>query len=209
MFVKLWSEKLVCDRINGMYGNEPLNSHYVSSNHPDLYSAGCRLFGSWKDAVVAAGLDYTAIRKYKKWDKSDVMAAIRQRFDAHEPISCQFVQVNCRALYMAAIHKFGAWNSAVIAAGVDYNSIRQRRRLTVEEVREEIINLFESGENLAYPNMRKNFSYLLTYGIRKLGNGSWTQARLNCGIKKNYRKKRHLPDDFLEPELFPVDRSGF
>jgi len=192
-----------------MYGNEPLSSHYVSVHHSDLYSAGCRIFGSWKNAITAAGLDYDGIRKYRKWEKRDVVTEIRRRVEKHEPVSCQFVQLNCRALYMAAIHKFGAWNTAVVAAGVDYNTIRQRRRLTAEEIREEIINLFESGENLAYPNMRKNFSYLLAYGIRKLGNGSWAEARRKCGITRNFRKRRRLPEGFLEPELFPVDRSGF
>lgn len=209
MFVKLWNDQLVCDRITGMYGNEPLSSHYVSVHHSDLYSAGCRIFGSWKEAITAAGLDYDSIRKYKKWERRDVVAEIRRRVENHEPVTCQFVQFNCRALYMAAIHKFGAWNAAVVAAGVDYNTIRQRRRLTVEEIREEIINLFESGENLAYPNMRKNFSYLLAYGSRKLGNGSWAEARRKCGITRNFRKRRRLPEGFLEPELFPVDRSGF
>lgn len=206
MFVKLWSEDLVCDRILSMLGNEPLNSHYISVNHSGLYSAGCRIFGSWKEAIGAAGLNYDDIRKYQRWDRDRVIASVLKRFEDKEPITCQFVQVNCRALYMAAIHLFGSWNAAVREAGVDYDQIRLRRRLTEDEIREAIIELFESGEDLAYPNMRKNYLYLLTYGARKLGGGSWAAARLNCGIQKNFRKKRSVPEGFLEPELFPVER---
>ena len=208
MFVKVWNADLVLEKIRMMCGNEPLNSHYISENHSDLYAAGCRLFGSWKNTVEAAGLDYAAIRKYKKWESDHVIQEIRNRFERNEPISCRFVQLGCRNLYMAAVHRFGGWNHAVSAAGVDYESVRMRRRLTVDEVKEEIINLFESGEDLSYTNMRKNHLYLLTCGLRKLGGGSWQNARLQCGIYKNFRKGRRVPEGYLEPELFPVDRGG-
>ena len=208
MFVKIWTPELVCEKICCLYEKEAVSSHYISVNHSGLYAAGCRLFGSWKEAVSAAGLNYDEIRKYKVWSQEKITQDIRKRFEDKEPITCQYVQVYCRDLYMAAVHKFGSWQKAVSAAGVDYDTIRMRRRLTTEEIREEIISLFESGENLAYSYMRKNYSYLLTYGIRKLGGGSWAEARKKCGIHKNFRKKRKVPEGFLEPELFPVDRRG-
>ena len=117
MFVKIWNAELVFEKIRMMCGNEPLNSHYISENHSDLYAAGCRLFGSWKNTIEAAGLDYAAIRKYKNWDSDHVIQEIRGRFERNEPISCRFVQVGCRDLYMAAVHRFGGWNHAVSAAG--------------------------------------------------------------------------------------------
>ena len=208
MFLKYWTPELVCEHICSLYNKESVNSHYISVHHSGLYAAGCRFFGSWKTAVAAAGFDYSTVRKYKAWDQEQVLKKIQERFEKKEPMTCQYVQVYCRDLYMAAVHKFGSWQQAVAAAGVDYDSIRMRRRLTTEEIKEEIINLFESGENLAYTNMRKNYSYLLTYGIRRIGNGSWAEARRKCGIYKNFRKKRSVPEGYLEPELFPVDRRG-
>ena len=40
---------------------------------------------------------------------------------------------------------------------------------------------------MAYSNMRKNHQYLLAYGMKKLGGGSWAEARRACGITDNYR----------------------
>ena len=189
-----------------MNGMEPLNSHYIASNHSGLYAAGCRIFGSWGAAVAASGLDYSVIRKYRYWTAEDVVNALQERFVNKEPMTCQYVQCYERSLYMAAIHRFGSWRNAMIEAQVDYDSIRLRRSLTADEIKEEIIELFESGEDLAYSNMRRNYLYLLTCGIRKLGNGSWVEARRKCGIRKNFRKRRYAPAGYLAPELFPVDR---
>ena len=208
MFVKLWTPELVCEKINSLHSNESVSSHYISTNHADLYAAGCRVFGSWRNAVEAAGLDYDQVRLYKSWNKDSVIREINTRFAGGKPLTCQYVQVHCRDLYMAAVHKFGSWQKAVESAGVNYLEIRIRRRLSAQEVKEAIITLFESGENLSYGYMRKNYSYLLSYGVRKLGGGSWAEARRQCGIYKNFKKKRSVPDGFLEPELFPVDRRG-
>ena len=39
----------------------------------------------------------------------------------------------------------------------------------------------------AYSNIRKNHQYLLAYGMKKLGGGSWAEARRACGITENFR----------------------
>ncbi len=45
------------------------HSNLVRKKHADLYSAGLRLFGSWEEAVKAAGFNYEEIRK--GWLHSD------------------------------------------------------------------------------------------------------------------------------------------
>ena len=72
-------------------------------------------------------------------------------------------------------------------AGLDYDSIRIRRSMTEEQIHDEIQTLYKAGEDLAYPNMRKNHQYLLAYGMKKLGAGSWVEARRVCGIMDNFR----------------------
>ena len=72
-------------------------------------------------------------------------------------------------------------------AGLDYDSIRIRRSMTEEQIHDEIQTLYNAGEDLAYPNMRKNHQYLLAYGMKKLGGGNWAEARRACGIMDNFR----------------------
>ncbi len=64
MFKKIWTPDMIQDVILSANGKEPLNSHYFSTNHPSVYAAAERLFGSWGNAITASGLDYKAIRKY-------------------------------------------------------------------------------------------------------------------------------------------------
>ena len=92
---------------------------------------------------------------------------------------------------MAAIRYYKSWGKAVQAAGIDYSMIRERRSMSKLEIKNEIIRLFKAGVDLAYCNMRKNYQYLLAYGMKKLGEGSWDAARKVCGIKTNYRIPPH------------------
>ena len=198
MFQKIWTPQMILNHIQESTGKEPLNSHYYAVNHPRIYAAAERIFGSWGNAIAAAGLDYQKIRKYQTWSKMRIVQEIRKASQRKEELSSQFVQQNRKALYMAAIHHFESWGNAIRAAGLDYQSIRQRRLLTPSELKKQIFHLYKNGEDLAYPNMRKNYQYLLASGMKKLGNGSWAEARMVCGIQKNFRCRKSI--DLLQKE---------
>jgi len=187
MFKKIWTQDMIRDIILSTNGKEPLNSHYFSTTYPQVYAAAERLFGSWGNAITASGLDYNSIRKYRVWNRMRIVAEIKKRYDNGEPLSCKQVQNTCKTLYMASIHHFKSWGEAVRMAGLDYDSIRIRRSMTEELIYNEIRSLYNTGEDLAYPNMRKNHQYLLAYGMKKLGGGSWAEARRVCGIMDNFR----------------------
>ena len=77
MFKKIWTPDRIRDIILSANGREPLNSHYFSQNHPDVYAAAVRFFGSWGAAVDSCGLDYKAVRKYQAWSRTRILAAPR------------------------------------------------------------------------------------------------------------------------------------
>ena len=191
MFKKIWTPDMIREIILSAKGKEPLNSYYFSTTYPSVYAAAERIFGSWKDAITACGLDYSAIRKYRVWNKIRVVSAIKKRYKNGEPLSSKQVQDNFKALYMASIHHFKSWGVAIRMAGLDYEMIRMRRSMTDEQIRNEIQHLYENGEDMAYSNMRKNHQYLLAYGMKRLGGGSWAEARKVCGITENFRLPKH------------------
>jgi len=187
MFKKLWHPDMVVNHILSRNGKEALNSYYYATNYPDVYAAAEREFGSWKDAIEAAGLDYNTIRKYKSWTRQAVIEAIKEAHAKGEPINSQAVQNGNKPLYMAAVKRFRGWGSAVKIAGIDYGSVRLRRSMTKAEIKKEILDLFRKRVDLSYTNMRSEYQYLLAAGMKKLGNGSWAHARRECGILANYR----------------------
>lgn len=188
MFQKHWQPDMILNHILQREGREPLNSHYYATNYPDVYAAAERIFGSWCNTIEACGFDYLTIRKYRIWSKEKVLEEIRKLQQIVEPLSSKYAQVNHKSLYMAALKRFDSWGKAVQAAGVDYSQVRLRRHMTEEEIKAEILELYHKGESLAYTNMRKNHQYLLANGMKKLGFGSWDNARRACGIATNYRK---------------------
>ncbi len=187
MFCKYWYPNMIKQHILSRYGVEPLNSHYYATTYPSVYAAADRIFGSWEAAITMCGLDYEQIRKYKRWSREAVLEKIKKLHDDGETISSQAVQNNQKSLYMASLKRFGCWKKAVEAAGIDYAKVRLRRSLSKQEIKRQIMALYKSKVDLSYTNVRKNYQYLLAYGSKKLGDGSWAKARQRCGIKVNYR----------------------
>lgn len=129
MFKKVWSADMVESHIYMAHSNkEPLNSHYYATHYPSVYAAAERLFGSWGEAITACGFNYDEIRKYKVWNRSKVTETIREMAAAGKPVSSQKAQQDHKSLYMAAIRYYRSWGKAVMAAGIDYSTIREPQK---------------------------------------------------------------------------------
>ncbi len=189
MFKRVWTKEMIIQHIQE--SKEPLNSHYYSTHHSAIYAAAERLFGSWGEAIEAAGLDYSKIKKYQSWSKERVIKEIEQAKAAGTPLSSKYIQEHNKPLYMAAIKRFKSWNNALRKAKINPKKVRLRRSMTADEVKKKIQQLYKKNVDMAYPNMRKNYQYLLAVGMKKLGNGSWAEARRVCGIEDNYRIPKH------------------
>ena len=61
---------------------------------------------------------------------------------------------------MAAMKRYKNWGMAVSAAGIDYGKDRLRRMMSKTEIKKEILDLYNRGVDLAYPNMKENHLYL-------------------------------------------------
>ncbi|HAZ14665.1 MAG: hypothetical protein A2X86_06255 [Bdellovibrionales bacterium GWA2_49_15] len=101
-----------------------VSAKHAQHLHADLYSAAIRHFSSWRKAVEAAGFEYQRVSKRKlrgHWSCERIVAEITQLSKKNS----NHVRSNRRDLYSAAIRLFGNWQSAVEAAGFNYDEIRQ------------------------------------------------------------------------------------
>ena len=137
-----------------------LNAHAVKRINSKLVSAGTAHFGSWGDAIEAAGIDYEIIRKTAKWTKDDVIAIIQEAHKVNADLSDNTVRALNEPLYGAAYYYFGSWDKAIEAAGVDYDQVRRTTAWSKEKlldalvrgqatsaVKKEIIDVFGSMED--------------------------------------------------------------
>lgn len=144
-------------------------------------------FGSWDNALRAAGINPRNVRRYEAWDEDKIIRRIKERQAEGKPLNSKAMQDEGSKLFNAALNHFGAWHKALEAAGIDYQKVYKRRRWSKKIIKQEITELNEMGEDLAAPNMRENHSSLYSAACKYFG--SWTGAREACGIYRNYHKR--------------------
>ena len=99
-----------------------------------LATAAKRRFGSWANAVAAAGLaaELPATAPVRSWTKDSVLDAIRRAYRPEAGVKA--IWKHDTGLYSAAKKHFGTWRSAVVAAGLE----PAHRQWTPEAVVQEI-----------------------------------------------------------------------
>ncbi len=126
-----WTRERIIARIGELHAQgHDLSWRAVSTRlDPALAAAALRPhhFQSWREAISAAGLDIDSIARYRHWNEVRVCEEIRALHEAGEPLSSKILQENNQALFCAARRRFGSWDNALQAAGIDADTIRIRR----------------------------------------------------------------------------------
>ena len=126
-----WNKQRIIERIQELHKQgADLSWRSVSTElDPSLAAAALRPngFSSWREAVIAAGIDVEEVTRYKYWDNEKVLKAIRDRKRNGEPMSSKSLQTTDQSLFCAARRRFGSWDGALEAAGYNAEKIRLRR----------------------------------------------------------------------------------
>jgi len=88
-----------------------------------------RCFRSHTAALRAAGIDPETVgARVHRWDKADILAALRDREARGLALNVRGMKPSRSGLVQAASKRFGSYDEALRAAGIDPDPIRQRRR---------------------------------------------------------------------------------
>lgn len=124
---KTWSRARILERIRELHDNgEDLSWRHVSTKvDPQLAAAATKRkhFGSWRDAVAAAGLDYGIIRRYREWDEATIKAKLHELHEQGIDLNAKHIEEYDITLITAARRRFDSWDKALTAAGLDYKQI--------------------------------------------------------------------------------------
>ena len=80
-------------------------------------------FGSWRAALSAAGLDYDRIRRYRQWSREGVLRAVCHRHARGQALNVAALEPGETALLTAARRRFGSWERALAAAGLNERTV--------------------------------------------------------------------------------------
>ncbi len=121
--------------------NEPLAVTKVSPR--SLGGWGIRLFGSWADALRAAGLDpdrYVGVRSTtilkdssvkvnhsQRWSRDRIASELRRRVHEGKPINMARLKIKNRSLHSAIRRYFENWDAALVHAGLNPQEFRKCR----------------------------------------------------------------------------------
>ncbi len=106
---KKWSREEVIRTIKEFHRKEiPLNFGYVTK---DVIAVAN--FGSGKNAINAAGLDYSKIEK-----QTEVVKEIKRLYEKGVDVSTREARKIFQTLYAASIRSFNSWKEAVAASGI-------------------------------------------------------------------------------------------
>jgi len=126
-----WTRARIVARIRELHARGGDLSHAeAKKEHGCLVSAASsrRHFGSWRQALEAAGLDYRRIRKTRPWTREAILHTIRRLHrEGHELNNSNMRRLGYRGMMEAASRQrnFGSWAAAIEAAGLDYDRIRK------------------------------------------------------------------------------------
>ncbi|HOX28083.1 MAG TPA: hypothetical protein PLQ76_02890 [bacterium] len=124
-----WTEDEVIKRLQQIaHRDEPINTLSLEINHPRLWNAARRLFGNIEKAINKAGFQYENVRKRYSWNEDEITNRIRIMFDEGEDISQISMMKKDSRLLASGQKLFGAWSRAVEKSGIDYSTVKVRRK---------------------------------------------------------------------------------
>ncbi len=173
MIRQVWTEETVIAAIR----EEVASGHDLSYSGtqrrvPSLLRAAERVFGQWAAAVEAAGFDYAAFRKYRRWTREQVIAAVQAHAEAGADLSWRHVStVLDPPLAYAALHagRFASWDAALAAAGLDPDTIRRYQNWNWDRVVAVLWSLAARGVMLDQPTLSQDAPDALAAFYRRGG----------------------------------------
>lgn len=175
-----WSKEIIVAKIQELHrqGVDLSFRAMMLSKYNSMVYAAIRPnhFGSWKSALEAAGLAAEEIYRYRSWDESSILEEIRRLNRAGADLSSKTMDETANPLIATARRRFGNWGTAVEKAGIDYSSIRRRRRWTRDEIISGIRELRGQGVKLQSGEVRRQAPALFAAACKPRFFGSWRKA---------------------------------
>ena len=184
-----WTQERILERIRELHAaGEDLSHSAAKRNHQYLVVVAIndRFFGSWREAVEAAGINYEEVSKHEYWSRERISERIRELHGDGADLSHEDAKRHHGALVSAASSPryFGSWGGAIRAAGLDYDDIRKINRWTREKIIRTIHDLHQRGECVHNSNMRRmGYRGLMEAACRCENFGSWADAVRAAGIE--------------------------
>jgi hypothetical protein len=190
-----WTKQRVIDEIRDRH-DRGLSMHGIAKDDRGLYQASVSRFGSWPKALAAAGLTFRRWSRPQEWTRERVLQGIRDRHRQGRPMNRTWCEDS--QLYDAAKSRFGGWQKALLAVGIES---RPRQRWTKQRVLEAI--RFHDKQGHCFSQVCKDNYALYIAATRRFGN--WQNAVEAAGFE--VKRARRWSKESVLATLRSWDRS--
>ncbi|MFP4029659.1 MAG: hypothetical protein ACLFWL_17910 [Candidatus Brocadiia bacterium] len=208
-----WNCKKIVEHIQRLEDRgDELSYNRVAEELPDLLSAANYHFGSWKDAVEAAGLDYEGeVRRIPKWTKEVVVEVVQEAYEKGVDLSWTNVSGDPEysGVAYAAIRssRFGSWDATLRAAGVDPSEVRRYESWNREKVLRRIRERKRKGLPLNSKAMQEDDCRLFNAALKRFQ--GWDKALEAAGVDPDeVYKRRRWSKQIIKKEIKNLGKEG-
>jgi len=156
----------------------PINCEAIKEASMPLYCGAVRYFGSWRNALRAAGINVPRVEHRREWNKAKIITSLRAL--CRRKVSLRQTDVHRRdsGLCRAACLAFGTWCNALIAAGINPEPICRDPQWDQNKIIEAMLMRVIRGEPLGSTTVRPHT--LKSAAVREFG--SWSLALTAAGL---------------------------
>jgi hypothetical protein len=164
-----WDQQKLISQIQRLRKqHSPLYAKYVLDNRKKLFSAALRQFGSWREALIAAGIE---IPEYAYGSRLGSLRAL------DDPLHGQSTTDIPAPLKLSAVYYFGSLQTAIAAAK------RERTTSPKGRITTALSQMHREKQCLAYTKVRRDNLPLVRGAEKQFG--SWGKALYAAGINSN------------------------
>lgn len=123
---RFWTEDKIITEIQKLHKQgEDLWYRAMERNHKDLIRASERYYKGWKNAVVAAGLEYDNIKKrsHQVWTESKILKKLQELKIQGIVLRSGTIQKLDKKLYHATIRQFRNFGNALVKLNEKYDTM--------------------------------------------------------------------------------------
>jgi hypothetical protein len=197
--IMIWDKPKILAKIKQLHrAGRDLSYNAMCRRMQSLVSAAAYHFGSYRDAVVHAGIDYAVITRRPRWTRKGIIQLIKQGRRKGEELHWSAVIQRRDELGKAAFASlqprlFGRWDRALTAAGLDPDDIARYRKWNRSEIVFELRRRSQDDEAINSGALQQDDPGLHAAAVRHFGSydAALIAARIDPGAVR--RRKAWTP----------------
>ena len=208
----VWSKQRVISEIARLHRKgQDVSYNRLARQNQALVSAAAYHFGSFRQAVEDAGIDYADVLRRPRWSTARIIELIKKAKRAGEELNWGAVCKRHDELGHAAFASlqkrlFGNWNKALAAAGVDVGKVSLYRRWTKATLSAALMKSHAAGRPMSSGDLQKSDPGIHAAALRLFG--SYDAALKAAKVDPSaVRRRRHWTRESVLAELRALARK--